>query len=135
MIKQIAKTLLALAVAAVAVMTVRNYVATVYKVSDNLGSKLRRGDRVIVCKLEHRPVCWGDIVVYRDNDYRLGVVEALPGDTVKLNNERYAIPMSCCRRCTCIGCRLVMLNTARGLRLVYRHQIVGHAHYVFHLPW
>ena len=63
--------------------------------------------------------------------YFIGMVEKLPGDTVRIDTASYIIPMVCCRRCGCKDCRFYLLKTPTGQQLVHKHQMIGKAYKLF----
>jgi signal peptidase I len=133
---QIAKTLLALVVAALVVVGVRAYFFSVYTVTTNLTPQLVKGDRVMVNKVSRAQFHRGDLMVFDSHGKHIGLVEAVPGDTIELNDgSRFLIPQICCDRCLCPDCKLYLVYTGNSKMLVHRHQVVGSAKRLFHLPW
>ena len=63
--------------------------------------------------------------------YFIGMVEKLPGDTVRIDTASYIIPVVCCRRCGCKDCRFYLLKTPTGQQLVHKHQMIGKAYKLF----
>ena len=126
MARQLLKFIIALAIA-------------IYTVPAPLGQGLRTGDRVVVNKLvRSRAPRRGDLIVFTVSGeapaasligppQELGLVVNLPGDTIVISSRRYVIPLRCCDRCPCRDCRLYLVETGHGKRLVYKHQIVGKA--------
>lgn len=121
------------------VVVVRVFAITIYTVPAPLGQGLRTGDRVVVNKLarSHAPRR-GELIVFTVSGeapavsligppQELGQVVNLPGDTIAISASRYVIPLRCCDRCPCRDCRLYLVETGHGKRLVYKHQIVGMA--------
>ena len=121
------------------VMVVRVFAITIYTVPAPLGQGLRTGDSVVVNKLvRSRAPRRGDLIVFTVSGeapaasligppQELGLVVNLPGDTIVISSRRYVIPLRCCDRCPCRDCRLYLVETGHGKRLVYKHQIVGKA--------
>jgi signal peptidase I len=135
--KQVLKFAAALCVALVLVMGVRAVAFSLCRVPSDIGRELRRGDRVWVNKLARTAnFSRGDIVVFDtsgtppcislyNRDEAIGCVVAVPGDTITVAGRRYRIPYRCCDRCGCDDCRLYLVDTGHGCRLVHKHQIVG----------
>lgn len=125
------------------VVVVRVFAITIYTVPAPLGQGLRTGDRVVVNKLARsRALRRGEFIVFTVNGeapavsligppQELGEVVNLPGDTITVARRRYVIPLKCCDRCPCRDCRLCLVETGHGKRLVHRHQIVGKAARLF----
>lgn len=125
------------------VVVVRVFAITIYTVPAPLGQGLRTGDRVVVNKLARsRALHRGELIVFTVNGeapavsligppQELGEVVNLPGDTITVARRRYVIPLKCCDRCPCRDCRLCLVETGHGKRLVHRHQIVGKAARLF----
>ena len=63
--------------------------------------------------------------------YFIGMVEKLPGDTVRIDTASYIIPVVCCKRCGCKDCRFYLLKTPTGQQLVHKHQMIGKAYKLF----
>lgn len=143
MARQIIKFIIALAAAVALVVVVRMFAFTVYTVPAPIGQGLRTGDRVLVNKVVRgRAVKRGELIVFTVSGeapavsligppQELGKVLNLPGDTITISGRLYLIPMRCCDRCPCRDCRLYLVETGRGKRLVYKHQIVGKATRLF----
>lgn len=132
---QVIKAFIALGIALVIVFAIRALAFTIYTVPSDISGMLRRGDRVVVNRLSHASPRRGDYVVFRSGSEVIGRVDALPGDTISLSGRRYAIPMRCCNRCTSPDCQLYLVNLGYGQTLVYKHEMVGRARRLFHLPW
>ena len=64
-------------------------------------------------------------------EYFIGRIEKLPGDTLRIGNASYIIPMVCCKRCGCKDCRFYLLKTPAGEQLVHKHQMIGKAYKLF----
>ena len=64
-------------------------------------------------------------------EYFIGQIEKLPGDTLRIGNASYIIPMECCKRCGCKDCRFYLLKTPAGEQLVHKHQMIGKAYKLF----
>jgi signal peptidase I len=135
LMKQIWKTIVAIAVAAAVVAVVRGCLFSVCTVTTDLQPQLRAGDRVLVDKLHRKPLHRGQLIVFSYGGNVIGRVDALPGDTIRIRGERYLIPQICCDKCRCPDCKLYLVNTGAGTLLVHRHQLVGTAVKIFHLPW
>lgn len=133
--KHVLHTLLALAVAALVLMTVRHCLAMVCNVTENLDDQLHRGDRVLVVRRSQPLFDRGQLMVFGQQPLNIGRVEALPGDTISLRGQRYLIPQTKQHSCLCPGCQLYWVRTARGHALVHSHQAVGKAYRLFGLPW
>ncbi len=133
--KQVLKTVLILGAALLVVLAVRAHFLTVYTVPVDLDQQLTRGDRVMVNRLSHASPVRGDLVVFRQQGDVIGRVTALPGDTITLDSTCFRIPTRCCNRCTAPGCRLYLVTMGRTQTLVYKHQMVGRATKLFHLPY
>ena len=139
MARQLLKFVIALAIAMTVVVVVRMFAITVYTVPAPLGQGLRTGDRVVVNKLARsRAPHRGDLIVFTVSGdapsvsligppQEIGQVVNLPGDTIAISTRRYVIPLRCCDRCPCRDCRLYLVETGHGKRIVYKHQIVGKA--------
>ncbi len=159
--KQALKALLTLFGALVIVFIVRAYSFTIYTAPVAVGHTLVPGDRVLVNKWVRAGFVRGDLLVFSPQDgpravgpesggrtdgshgwpllrtrcELVGRVEALPGDTITWRGVRYRIPLRCCRRCGCPDCKLYLVDTGHGQLLVHRHQVVGKARRLFHLPF
>jgi signal peptidase I len=133
--KQLLKAVSALGIALIIVFAVRAYAFTVYTVPTDVCQTLKRGDRILVNRLSRVEFKKGELMVFRNSSDFIGRVEAVPGDTVRLGLSRYLIPQTCCHRCKCEDCRLYMVNLGKGRTLVYRHQVIGRATKLFHLPF
>ena len=133
--KQILKAATAVGIALLIVLTVRAYAFTVYTLPTDIGQMFRQGDRVLVNRLS-RPACRkGDLILFEQDGRRIGRVDALPGDTIRISGKFYRLPTRCCDRCTCPECRLYLVNTGQRQTLVYKHQMTGKAKRLFHLPF
>lgn len=149
MLRQVLKFLIGLGVAAIAVIVVRAYAFTIYTVPSDISPVLRKGDRVMVNKVDTASYHRGDLLVFDALAKQLttpdgralptqnyvGQVTALPGDTITLHGQRYLIPLICCRKCGCIDCKLYLVNTGGHSMLVHKHQVIGRATKLFHLPF
>lgn len=133
--RQMVRALIAFGIALIIVFAMRAYMFTIYTVPSDISGMLRRGDRVMVNRLSHADLRVGDWVVFNKGESFIGRVEALPGDTMRVGGRLYAIPMKCCDRCLCPDCKLYLLNLGPSRTLVYKHQMVGKAHRLFHLPF
>lgn len=142
MLRQVLKFLLGLAVAAIAVIVVRDYVFAIYTVPSNINPVLKKGDRVMVNKLATAPYRTGDLMVFtaqpkqqKDTPALVGQIIAQPGDTITVGHQRFRIPMICCRKCGCTDCKLFLINVGSHYVLVHQHQAIGHARRLFNLPF
>lgn len=133
--RQAIKVLSALAVAMVVVLAVRAYAFTIYTVPTDISSQLRRGDRVLVNRLSRVDFRRGELMVFRAPGDVVGRVVAVPGDTIGLAGRRYVIPDICCSRCGCTDCKLYLVSLGHSETLVHKHQVVGRAVRLFHLPF
>ena len=109
------------------VFVLHTFVFTFFTVTSNAFQPVFTiGDKVMVRKLARSEFRPGDFLVYTDSvrNY-LSRVEAVPGDTIVYEGQRYRIPLRCCDRCGCPDCRYLLLNTGRQKRLIHQHLIVG----------
>lgn len=148
MLRQVLKFLIGLGVAAIVVIAVRAYAFTIYTAPSTITPILERGDRLLVNKVSSAPYSKGDLIVFTVNAKGMtaadgqpltagtfvGLITAMPGDTITLQRQRYLIPQICCRKCGCTDCKLYLVNVGGRNTLVHKHQIVGHAKRLFHLP-
>ena len=135
--KRLLKFVAALCVALAIVLGVRAVAFTICTVPVDIGDKLHRGDKVMVNKLSSAPdFSRGDIIVYDEQGVpprfclysrseAIGEVVAIPGDTIHVGRQCYRIPYICCDRYGCNDCRLYLVDTGHGRRLVHKHQVVG----------
>jgi len=147
-LKAAAKFLLALALALLLAWGVRTFAFTVFTVPQGgLPPQLEGGNRVIVNRVDCDYFERGDIVVFADSvviqrknqrrkivleNYFIGRIEKMPGDTIALDTLRYVIPTVCCKRCGCKDCRFYLVRTSsRGQQLVHKHQMIGKAYKLF----
>ena len=156
--KAIAKFILALVLSLLLAWAIRTYAFTVFSVpSGGLPPQLKEGNRVIVNRIDCDSFDRGDVVVFADSveskvtptskytgkslegsyvmgwseaDF-IGIIERLPGDTIRMGKNRYVIPTICCKRCGCKDCRYYLVRTACGKTLVHKHQIIGKAYKLF----
>ena len=138
MLKQTLKFVIALCVATALVVAVHTFAFAVCTLPSGFGNEYHKGDRVVVNKLVHDNFRRGDLVLYypdwhvtsryADSPMNIGRIEALPGDTIRLGNDRFRIPLRCCHRCRCMDCKIYLVNTGQGQTLVHLHQIVGKAY-------
>ena len=139
---------------------IRTYVFTVFSVpAGGLPPQLKEGNRVIVNRLDCDKILRGETLVFADSiefetnevmssytgktvemghtyktwneQYFIGKVEGMPGDTIQVDTSRYVIPNVCCERCGCKDCRYYLVRTSRGKQLVHKHQILGKAYKLF----
>lgn len=134
MTKQVIRAFLALGIALAIMFAIRAFAFTIYTAPSDIGTMLRRGDRVMVNRLARAPLRKGNLVAYDHHGRMVGRVLALPGDTITVRGTRYLIPLQCCDRCTCPDCRLYLIDEGNHLALVYKHQMIGRAYLLFHLP-
>ncbi len=133
--KQALKAIFILVAALLVVLAVRAYLFAIYTVPTDVDSELIRGDRVMVNRLAHAVLERGDLVVFEQEENVIGRIEALPGDTLTLKGRQFRIPTRCCDRCVAPDCRLYLVSMGRAKTLVYKHQMVGRAKKLFHLPF
>ncbi len=129
------KAILTLVAALLVMLAVRAYLFTIYTVPADVDAELTQGDRVMVNRVSHAPLDRGDLVVFTQQADVIGRIEALPGDTITLDSTLFRIPTRCCDRCVAPDCRLYLVSMGKGKTLVYRHQMVGRATKLFHLPF
>ena len=158
--KVIAKFILALALALLLAWVIRTYAFTVFSVPQGgLPPLLKEGNRVIVNRMDCDFFKQGDVVVFADSveyetctvvssytgksyemghsyltwdeQFFIGQIERMPGDTILVGGGKYVIPSVCCKRCGCKDCRFYLVRTSRGRQLVHKHQIVGKAYKLF----
>lgn len=129
------KAVIALGIALLVVIAMRAFAFAIYTVPTDLSQTLKRGDRVMVNKLSHTELEKGQLVVFRKSADLIGRIEAVPGDTIDLGGRQYLIPQTCCERCACKDCKLYLVDLGNGKMLVYRHEVVGRAVRLFHLPF
>ena len=153
------KFLIALGLSLLLVWAVRTYAFTVFTVpAGGLPPHLEEGNRVIVNRIDCDFFNRGEIVVYADSvalplrnqgfnqsssqgfsyrrkrvieEYFIGRIEKLPGDTLRIGKASYIIPTECCKRCGCKDCRFYLLKTPAGEQLVHKHQMIGKAYKLF----
>lgn len=141
------KFILALVLALLLAWGVRTYVFTVFSVpAGGLPPQLKGGNRVIVNRMNCDSFSRGEVVVFADSivvsrknqqrnvateNYFIGKIEKLPGDTIRLDTLRYVIPTICCKRCGCKDCRYYLVKTSTGQQLVHKHQMIGKAYKLF----
>ena len=129
------KFVLALIVALALMLAVRAFIFTVYTVPFDLNRQFRKGDRVVVNRLQHSHLKRGEVIVFGDSIPLIGLVKAVPGDTLTIGRDRYLIPRRCCDRCPCPNCHFYLVHTGSSEMLVHEYQIVGKAFRLFHWPW
>ncbi|EGN55965.1 hypothetical protein Premu_0483 [Hallella multisaccharivorax DSM 17128] len=139
MARQLLKFILALAVAVAIVVVIRMFAFTICTVPTPIGQELRTGNRMIVNKLTRcHDLRQGDLIVFTVSGeapaisligppQEIGMVVNLPGDTITVKRRRWLIPIRCCNRCPCRDCKVYLVDTGHGYRLVHRHQIIGKA--------
>lgn len=135
--RQLLKFAVALCVAVAVVIAVRMAAFTVCTAPVSIGGQLRAGSRVVVNKLRRcADFRRGDLMAFTvdgstprlsltEPPQQIGMVAAVPGDTITVRGQRYRIPYKCCDRCQCADCRLYLVDTGSGRRLVHKHQVVG----------
>ena len=69
----------------------------------------------------------------RDSTLSIGRVKALPGDTIRVDTLQYQIPDTCCSRCDCEGCQLLLVQVGKKETLVKRKQLRGRVYRLFNL--
>lgn len=106
------KFLLATAVALAVMLAVRAWVFSLCTVgTDSLQPLLQRGDRVMVNRLAH-DYQRGDLVLFGDSAASLGIVKAVPGDTIVKDRLRYLIPHAS-HGCCCQPCQIYLIYTGQ----------------------
>ena len=139
---------------------IRTYAFTVFTVPEGgLPPQLKEGNRVIVNRIDCDVFKRGETVVFADSiemeshtvvssytgkavelahsyttweeEYFIGCIVGMPGDTIQIRANRYVIPAVCCERCGCKDCRYYLVRTSRGKQLVHKHQIQGKAYKLF----
>lgn len=132
--KNIIRFIVFLVVALVVLVLVRMYVCTVVTVGDNqLVPDLVMGDRALLYRLAPRSVERGNLVAFGDSTLSIGRVKALPGDTIRVDTLQYQIPDTCCSRCDCEGCQLLLVQVGKKETLVKRKQLRGRVYRLFNL--
>lgn len=138
--RQFLKFLIALLIAVVTVMAIRTLAFTVYTAPVAIGKDVRAGQRVVVNKLcRHSDFRHGDFLAFTvsgeaptfaivDPPQELGMVVAVPGDTIAVKGQHYRIPFKCCDRCQCHDCCLYLVDTGVSRQLVHKHQVTGRAY-------
>lgn len=158
--KAVAKFILALALALLLAWTVRTYAFTVFTVpGGGLPPQLKEGNRVIVNRIGCDFFKRGDVIVFADSveyetsmavssytgklyemwhsyltwdeQFFIGQIDRVSGDTILVGGSKYVIPSVCCKRCGCKDCCFYLVRTSRGRQLVHKHQIVGKAYKLF----
>ena len=124
------KFILAVATAIILMLVVRAYAFTIYKVSNsNLNPVLKKNDRVLVNKLDHARFSKGDIVVFSADSSYIGVVNAVPCDTVTLDSTSYVVPERCgCQDCQCKERAMFLVWQGKENVLIHKDEIVGKAY-------
>lgn len=116
-------------------LAIRAFVFAVYVVPDEtLRPALRKGDRVVVNKIDRAAPKRGEVIVFDDagTEY-IGLVENMPGDTVALGKSgRYVIPnWHRCPKCGSDHCRNYLVRVSGKLMLVHETKITGKAKRTF----
>ena len=129
--------LLVLAIATVMMLAIRTYAFTIYTVNDSsLVPVLEKNNRVLVNKLSKRNIHKGDLIVFRSDADYIGVVMSLPGDTIKIGNDRYVLPNTCvCEGCDCVERNCYVVNLGKKNTVVLHHDIIGKAYRIFPIPF
>lgn len=124
-----------MALAIVIMLIVRAFMFTIYAVpTEKLAPILEKGDRVIVNRLQNVDIKRGDIIIFHDKADYIGIVEGIPGDTLKIQDECFVIPKQCFYQgCLCDGCKYFMVNIGMKRQLVNKTKIIGKARKLFHL--
>lgn len=138
LLKQTLKFVIVLCLTTAFVVAVHAFAFAVCTLPSEYGNQYHKGDRVVVNKLVHDNFQRGDLVLYypdwhvtsryADSPMNIGRIEALPGDTIRLDKDRFRIPLRCCHKCRCMDCKIYLVNTGQGQTLVHLHQIVGKAY-------
>lgn len=135
--RQLLRFLLALCVAVMLVIGVRMFAFTVYASPVTIGSGVHKGSKVVVNKLcRNENFEKGEYIIFTvsgeapqfavvEPPQQIGMVVAVPGDTITVEKQRYRIPYICCDRCQCSDCRLYLVDTGGAHKLVHKHQVVG----------
>ncbi len=141
--RQFLKFFIALCVATIIVLAIRVFAFTIYSSPVTIGHTLRSGEKVVVNKLcRSREFQKGELIIFTDSGeapgyaiigppQSLGMVIAVPGDTITVRKQRYRIPYRCCDRCQCQDCKLYLVDTGYAQCLVHKHQVVGKARRLF----
>lgn len=109
---------------------------TIYTLPSDLSDNLRKGDRLMVNRLQRTGFQRGDLIAFSDSTLTAaGVVRAIAGDTIRVKGERYVIPQRCCKTYGCPGCKLYLVTIGGQQHLVHQHTIIGKAWRLYHLPW
>lgn len=85
----------------------------------------------VVSSYTGKPVEMGHSYTTWEEEYFIGRIVGMPGDTIKIRKNQYVIPSVCCERCGCKDCRYYLVRTSRGKQLVHKHQILGKAYKLF----
>lgn len=109
-------------------LAVRAWMFSLYTVGTNaLQPQLRAGDRVMVNLMSHS-YRRGDLVLVGDSAATIGVVRAVPGDTIRQAGGLFVIPNACHHGCDCSVCRLFLIGVGRQQRLFPAGSIRGKAY-------
>lgn len=123
-----------LAAAVLLLFLIRTEVCTVVSINDNeLAPSLKANDKVLVYRLKKDDVKKDEWVAYGDSTLHIGQVKALPGDTIQIDSLQYQIPDTCCSRCDCEGCQLILIKAGKTETLVKRKHLRGHIYRLFNL--
>lgn len=126
---------IAIATAAV-LLGVNAFAFTLYALPSDISPTLRKGDRVMVNRLQRTGFRRGDLIAFSDSGATgMGIVSAGPGDTIRVGGDRYVIPQRCCKTYGCPGCRLYLVTMGGRQRIVHQHTAIGKAYRLYHLPW
>ena len=108
-------------------LAIRAYVFTIYTVPVNVDNHIRKGDRIGVLHWLCSDIERGDAVVFGDSVRLIGIVKAVPGDSVMVDGEKYIIPLQCCNRCKSTDCHTFLLDVDTFEMLVQKHDMLGKA--------
>ncbi len=136
--RQIGNSLIIVAASVALMLLLRLYVFGVYQSAVTLRGRVDSGDYVVVNKLDRCCLKRSDLIAFRSDSASaaLGVVVALPGDTISLRGQRYVIPKRhCWQNCGCHDCGLYLLETGAGRQLVLQNTVTGKAYRLWRLPW
>lgn len=133
--RQALRIFLALLIATFVMLFIRAYAFTTYSVPTDIDTRLRRGDCILVDRLSHTGLQKGDIVVVNDSLPWAARIQALPGDTLIVDQKAFTLPVKCCPRCCSRECMTYLVATNGRRVIIQQHDIQGKAHRLFHLPW
>ena len=78
-------------------LLVRAFIFPIYQVPAH--ALLKQGDCIVVNKLDRKDFQREQLIVFGKTPNEIGRIKALPGDTLRIKQQRYVIPSSCCKRC------------------------------------